>query len=57
MYNFVLLVQKEISPTPVKKINFDHLIILIKFNMAQWLELSVGDREVVSSIPIFSNVS
>ena len=23
--------------------------------MAQWLKRSVGDREVVSSIPIFSN--
>ena len=31
MYNFVLFVQKEISPTRVRKIIFNHLIILIKF--------------------------
>ena len=29
MYNFVLFVQKEISPTWVRKIIFDHLIIKI----------------------------
>ena len=30
MYNFVLFVQKEISPTRLRKIIFDHLITLIK---------------------------
>ena len=57
MYNFVPFVQKEISPIRVGKIIFDRLIILV--HKPPWhsgLERSDGDREVVSSIPIFYNI-
>ena len=63
VYDFVLFVQKEISATRIRKIIFDHLIILILFHqrctraaLVQWLNRSVGDRELVSSSMIFSNL-